>query len=110
MRTKFWYEASRVFRVVWMAQVVASRPKLRRSGWLMESVRPVVHEGLTKKNVELVEVRRHEKPSEKVPPVGASCVTRAETSVVSDWVTGAPASWVAEGCSACERRNEASAR
>jgi hypothetical protein len=32
LRTKFWYEASRLFRAVRMSHVVVSRPKLRSSG------------------------------------------------------------------------------
>src|SRR5438876_1524868 len=92
-----------------MSQVVVSRPKLRRSGWFSDSVRPVLYDGLTKKNVELVEVRLPVKPSEKVPPVGASCVTRAEKSVVSLVVTCAPESCEAAGCSLCARVKAASA-
>ncbi len=41
LRTKSWYEESRVLRAMRINHVVVLGPKLRRRGWFIESVRPL---------------------------------------------------------------------
>src|SRR6202795_4303010 len=53
LRTKSWYDESRVLRAMRISQVVVRGPKFRSNGWFIESNRPLEEGGLTMLNEEV---------------------------------------------------------